>query len=135
MTKDTPSLDEKLSDKEVDRYIGRKIREFREEKGLKQVELAEMAGLNNRSQLQAFESAAVQTQLTHLFAIAKVLEVEVSAFFPKTPKKQTKALPSEETIQLARAINEIPDDETRKGFHTLIRSIHTWQSGDQEQED
>ena len=71
--------------------LGKKIAFIRKNRGLKQVDVAEMAGIS-QAFLSRIESGKKQPSLTVLFALATSLRVSVSTFFKES--KKSPPLPS-----------------------------------------
>lgn len=64
----------------VDRHIGEKLRERRLELGLSQERLAELIGVTFQ-QIQKYEKGVNRVAASRLYAMSKVLEMEIAAFF------------------------------------------------------
>ena len=69
--------------KEIDlqKFIGKKIREFRKKKSLSQIELGEKIGVGDTT-ISAYERGLINLNLNTIFSLAEVLEVKVDDFFP-----------------------------------------------------
>ncbi|MFD2253055.1 XRE family transcriptional regulator [Lactococcus formosensis subsp. bovis] len=72
-----------MNDKEINKYIGSKIREFRKIKGLTQKELAGLVGVKN-SGISNYEQGIRIPKRDFLFKVANALNVSIDDFFPKT---------------------------------------------------
>ena len=66
---------------ENDRRLGKRIKKFREQRGLKQSELAERVRLSTKY-IQFIETGHRIPSLKALYRIANALEVKVSDLFP-----------------------------------------------------
>jgi transcriptional regulator with XRE-family HTH domain len=60
--------------------VGRKIKHFRQQRGITQMGLAELVGVSYQ-QIQKYEKEKSQLTLARLLRIADALEVNVQAFF------------------------------------------------------
>ncbi len=65
---------------EAIKNFGNRVRELRKIKNLSQEELAFQAGLDLK-QLGSIERGKVNTSITHIYAIAKALNMEVKELF------------------------------------------------------
>jgi len=62
------------------RKIGKKIRLYRNEKGLTQAELAQECGDKDWSQISRMERGLVNFTISYLFLLAKILGIPVERF-------------------------------------------------------
>jgi len=75
-------------DQQINSFIGRKVLEFRLQKGLSQVQLAELIGKDSATAISYFESGARKVSIDDLIKIAKVLNKTVEDFLPKAATAQ-----------------------------------------------
>lgn len=68
-------------DKELDKFVGQRIKIFRQKKKLSQDELGKLIGVGN-SAVSAYELGKNSLTLSMLFKIAKILEIKVNDLFP-----------------------------------------------------
>lgn len=78
-----------MNDKEINRYIGMKIKEFRKEKKLTQKELADLVGIKN-SAISNYEQGVRIPKRDFLFKVANSLNVSIDELFPN----QNEVIPS-----------------------------------------
>jgi len=110
--------------------------------GMSQELLGEAIGLTFQ-QVQKYERGANRVGASRLFELSRVLDVPIGYFFDdmgpnvaeSVPSRQAGALPLEptlrgrdpfmtrETLELARAYYDIPDEEIRKSFYALAKSL------------
>ncbi|HAZ10788.1 MAG TPA: hypothetical protein DCY56_06765 [Candidatus Omnitrophica bacterium] len=100
-------------DQQINSFIGRKVLEFRLQKGLSQVQLAELIGKDSATAISYFESGARKVSIDDLIKIAKVLNKTVEDFLPKAATAQIE--PKEFAIKL-RANYDKLDKETEKSI-------------------
>jgi transcriptional regulator with XRE-family HTH domain len=94
----------------VDAYIGERIRQLRREKLVTQQALAQRIGVQFQ-QLQKYETGVNRVSGSRLWLIARELETDVAAFFPKVmPNKSTSrlAMMDEEAIRIGRVVAKLP---------------------------
>lgn len=72
-----------MNPKELDKYVGNKIREFRKRRNLTQKELGEKIGVKHNT-ISAYENGTNSPEQTMLFKIARALEIKVDDLFPTT---------------------------------------------------
>lgn len=65
----------------IDEYIGRKIKYFRERKNITQAELAELLGTTSQT-MSRYESGKRGIDHPDLFLLAKYFNVSINDFFP-----------------------------------------------------
>lgn len=112
----------------TDIHIGRKIRERRVSVGMSQSALADRLGITFQ-QVQKYESGANRVGGSRLWDISKALEVPVSHFFEGLQSASGKAVGSEEpplsrqSLELARAINGIPESELKSQIVKLVKTF------------
>jgi len=77
---------------DVDRYIAARLRTIRQLRGMSQERIAEACGITFQ-QLQKYEKGQNRISASRLHAIAGMLQVPVTEFFPPTTSKP-KPLPA-----------------------------------------
>ena len=109
----------------TDKHIGRRIRERRVAKGLSQVALSERLGITFQ-QVQKSESGANRVGGSRLWDLSKALGVPVSYFFDgldeDDPSSEEPPL-SRQSLELARAINAIPEGEIKEQVIRLVKAF------------
>ena len=98
---------------EIDRNVGRKIREAREVRGISQSRLAEELDLSFQ-QLQKYETGKNRVSASRLCQIAKILGQPVSYFFEEPPYEWPET-PERDFFKWIRLYKEMPR-ELRRGF-------------------
>lgn len=78
-------------DLQINRFIGRKVAEFRLKKGMSQFQLAEAIGKDSANAISYFESGARKVSIDDLIKIAKVLDRTIEDFLPEAATKQVEA--------------------------------------------
>jgi transcriptional regulator with XRE-family HTH domain len=112
----------------TDVHIGRRLREKRVALGMSQSALAEKLGITFQ-QVQKYESGANRMGGSRLWDVANVLGVPVGYFFEglgqgTKPLASNDDLPlSRQTLELARAINAIPEGEVRDQVVKLVKAF------------
>lgn len=86
-----------MDDKEINRFVGMKIKEFRKNKKLTQQGLADLVGVKN-SAISNYEQGTRIPKRDFLFRVANALGVSIDEFFP---------IQSEETSTTLSEINKI----------------------------
>lgn len=72
-----------LTDKNITKYIARRIKYYREQKGLTQKELGGMVGIKHNT-ISSYENATNRPDMDILFKIAKALDISINDLFPPT---------------------------------------------------
>lgn len=72
-----------MDDKELNKYIGQKIKFFRQQLGLTQAELGKKIGVKN-STISGYEIGTRIPKRDFLFKVSNALNVPIDDFFPKT---------------------------------------------------
>lgn len=109
----------------TDIHVGRKVREARAAKGMSQEQLGKILGVSFQ-QVQKYEKGTNRIGSSRLYDIAKALDTPVTYFFDgieDAPADQ-KALPRR-TIELAKRIDSIQDDNIRSQVLSLIKACST----------
>jgi len=98
---------------QINRFIGRRVSEFRLQKGLSQAQLAELIGKDSATAISYFESGLRKVSIDDLIKIAKVLDRAVEDFLPQAANEQIE--PKDFAIKL-RANYDKLDKETEKSI-------------------
>ena len=105
----------------TDVHIGRRLREKRVALGMSQSALADKLGITFQ-QVQKYESGANRMGGSRLWDVANVLGVAVGYFFEGLSSSGGKSV-SRQTLELARAINAIPEGEVRDQVVKLVKAF------------
>lgn len=120
----------------VDAHVGARVRLRRTLLGMSQEKLGEAIGLTFQ-QVQKYERGANRIGASRLFQLSRTLDVPVSFFFddmsPATsggpvpglsaaPEGADHGLQNRETLELARAFNQITDDKLRRAILELAKA-------------
>ncbi|WP_339045542.1 helix-turn-helix transcriptional regulator [Candidatus Mesenet endosymbiont of Agriotes lineatus] len=133
------SKDRKIRNKEVDNYIGRKIKESRLIKKMTQSDLGQEISLTFQ-QVQKYEKGINCISASRLYYLAKVLEVEINDFFPgdafqKEQADQSSTLheqgnfeynkypESKEILVLVREYANVRSKKVRNAIYSLVKSL------------
>jgi len=73
---------------QIKEFVGRKIAEFRLERGMSQEQLAKLIDKAGSTAISYFESGLRKVSIADLIKIAKVLDKSVDDFLPKTATEQ-----------------------------------------------
>jgi transcriptional regulator with XRE-family HTH domain len=127
-----------LSEVQIDKHVGYRVRTRRTLLGLNQSQLGEACGITFQ-QLQKYESGANRISASRLYQISKILDVPVSDFYedipgelgqsapPETPPTGDEAEPDtmhkRETLELVRAYYRIENADLRGRLRNTIRAI------------
>ncbi|HLW26785.1 MAG TPA: helix-turn-helix transcriptional regulator [Kiloniellales bacterium] len=114
----------------TDVHIGRKIRERRVELGMSQSTLAGLLGITFQ-QVQKYERGGNRVSGSRLWDISRALGVEVSHFFEGLADGQnavtngaaTEPPLSRQSLEVARAINLIPEGEVKSQIVKLVKTF------------
>jgi len=115
----------------IEKNIGEKIKEFRKQQGISQIELAERVGLSFQ-QIQKYEKGITKISVSRLLQIAKALNVDICAFFEgykenhyvMEKKQDYPATPSlKEERDLIHLFRTIHDDTVKQGILLLLKGI------------
>ncbi|MDX1711410.1 MAG: helix-turn-helix transcriptional regulator [Rhodovibrionaceae bacterium] len=115
----------------TDVHIGQRVREKRMALGYSQTALAEKLGISFQ-QVQKYESGANRISGSRLWEMSRVLGEPVSYFFegleegnvvrePQDGRSDTEL--GRSTLELARAINSIDNDEVKQQFARLVKAF------------
>lgn len=117
--------------RQVDAYVGERIRARRTELGLTQDDLASVLEISYQ-QVQKYETGANRVSAGRLFQIALNLDIDVAHFFDGAEKATGSSAAAKpmahggtgrSTIQIARNFGEISDANVRAAINGLIKSI------------
>jgi transcriptional regulator with XRE-family HTH domain len=122
--------------------IGKKIKFYRQQRGVTQMELADRIGVSYQ-QIQKYEKERSQITLHRLFLIAKALDTPVQSFLTEQrashfSEKSGKHLPGEppfpvlsrEDRSLLRLFARIKNPQVKRMIIRLVESIVAQQSGE-----
>jgi transcriptional regulator with XRE-family HTH domain len=122
----------RLDAKELDEYIGRKIKEYRNKKGLTQKELGQKLGIGHTT-VSGYEKGTITLNSNTLFVIGEILDVKVDDLFPerkpdeayleKTKDMYTENLKAKDMYFLQKLTEKTAalNDEERKKFLESIQ--------------
>ena len=85
--------------KEISKFVGSKIREFRKKRGLTQKELGEKIGVKHNT-ISSYEKGTNEPEQNILYSMANVLEVSINDFFPLS--EQTEEPPKKKIIKVSQ---------------------------------
>lgn len=78
------SMENDALDQQINRFIGRRVAEYRLQKGLSQAQLASAIGKDSPTAISYFESGSRKVSIDDLIKIAKVLDKTLNDFLPQT---------------------------------------------------
>ena len=108
----------------TDVHVGRRLRDARLSKGMTQTNLGIALGVSFQ-QVQKYEKGLNRIGASRLWDICKVLDVAVIHFFDglnRGGKEGPQLALSSRAIKLAKAIDEIQNDDVKTHFLRLVRS-------------
>ena len=109
----------------TDEHVGVKIREARSSQGMSQEQLAAKLGVSFQ-QVQKYEKGTNRVGSSRLWAMCQALEVPVNFFFDDL-KESLNGKPyrvlSAKSLQCARELDQIEDENVRNHVYRLIRAI------------
>ena len=88
---------------EIDRHLGKRLRQRRRTLGLTQQQIAEAVGVRFQ-QIQKYECGANRISAARLWLLAKALEAPVSAFFDGLSDEQAAAAAAEDESEHRRRV-------------------------------
>lgn len=125
---------------DIDRHVGKKLRQKRIYLGLSQQALGEEVGVSIQ-QIQKYEKATNRIASGKLYQFAQLLKEPISYFYEGVEDVVSKIKPSfaeaqeefsgkdivheREILSLVRAFNEIPDAGVRKTVLDLVKKLST----------
>lgn len=100
-------------------YMGQKIRELRNEKGLKQSELGErLSEPKKGGTISSWEIARTMPNETDLLDLCEIFDVDIYDFYPPEARKDNPALTAEEQ-KLVDLYRKLPP----KGQHAVLTGL------------
>ena len=114
----------------TDVHVGKRVRQARIAKSLSQGALGQALGISFQ-QVQKYESGSNRIGSSRLWDISQILETPIEFFFeglaPRGNSRSLEETAHEEpmtrrTIQLAKAINNLRDEEAKMHFLRLIEA-------------
>lgn len=75
----------RMNEKDLNSFVGNRIREFRTKKGMTQKKLGELVGVKHNT-ISSWESGINAPEQNNIFKIAKALDVKVDDLFPQDNK-------------------------------------------------
>ena len=112
-----------MDDREINKFVGMKIKEFRKNKKLTQQDLADLVGVKN-SAISNYEQGIRIPKRDFLFRVANALGVSIDEFFP---------IQSEETSSTLSEINKI-SSQLEEPRQKVVLNTATNQLDEQNQE-
>ncbi len=112
-----------MDDREINKFVGTKIKEFRKNKKLTQQDLADLVGVKN-SAISNYEQGIRIPKRDFLFRVANALGVSIDEFFP---------IQSEETSSILSEINKI-SSQLEEPRQKIVLNTATNQLDEQNQE-
>lgn len=112
-----------MDDREINKFVGMKIKEFRKNKKLTQQDLADLVGVKN-SAISNYEQGTRIPKRDFLFRVANALGVSIDEFFP---------IQSEETSSTLSEINKI-SSQLEEPRQKVVLNTATNQLDEQNQE-
>ncbi|MFK5235865.1 helix-turn-helix domain-containing protein, partial [Lactococcus lactis] len=112
-----------MDDREINKFVGMKIKEFRKNKKLTQQDLADLVGVKN-SAISNYEQGTRIPKRDFLFRVANALGVSIDEFFP---------IQNEETSSILSEINKI-SSQLEEPRQKIVLNTATNQLDEQNQE-
>lgn len=123
----------KTGSSEFDVYVGARVREWRQRRGVSQVGLARDLGVSIQ-QVQKYEKGANRLSASRLRAVAKTLQVPVDEFFRGAEEQAALSdgdpypgpaqfVETVEGLELIRCFRRITSGETRRRILELVRTL------------
>ena len=106
-------MENDVLDQQINRFIGRRVAEFRLQKGLSQAQLAQTIGKDSPTAISYFESGSRKVSIDDLIKIAKVLDKTLNDFLPQTATEKNGV--KEFAIKLRSNYDKL-DKETEKSI-------------------
>ena len=127
--------------REVDAYVGTRVRMRRKMLGMSQEKLGNELGITFQ-QVQKYEKGTNRIGASRLQSISEILGVPISFFFPPSERSDDQSigdqhdqgvlmqfLATSEGIELNKAVSQIRDENVRRRVVALVRSIADDASG------
>ena len=115
----------------VDTYVGQRIRDKRNERGMSQTEVANALGVTFQ-QVQKYERGTNRVGASRLFDLSRILSVPVQYFFEGLNNQPTPIekeddnvihLMKPDTVELVEAYYKVENPQVRRQILSTIRSI------------
>lgn len=114
-----------MSQGNIHKIIGKKLRELRNQSGLSQTQMASKLGISYQ-QIQKYEKGVNCPNVTRLFQIADVFKVEpIKLFLPegyKEEKKRTSQLEKDE-ISVLQLYRKLSRKSQKKAVREMLQAI------------
>lgn len=120
-------MENQRTSNEIDKFVGRRLKQRRDELGLSQEKLADKLGISFQ-QVQKYERGFNRVGASRLFAIAKELGVTVSYFFESledtrpeaTQNEIAELLSNKNAIPLLRVFTRMSEATQRKIYELVV---------------
>ena len=116
----------------TDVHVGQRVRQARLARKMSQTSLGRSLGVSFQ-QVQKYESGVNRIGSSRLWDIASLLNTPVSFFFeglrPNARKSKEEPALNRQSIELARAIEQLPDADVKRRFIRLIDACVRARSG------
>ena len=115
----------------VDTYVGQRIRDKRNERGMSQTEVANALGVTFQ-QVQKYERGTNRVGASRLFDLSRILSVPIQYFFEGLNNQSTPIekeddnvihLMKPDTVELVEAYYKVENLQVRRQILSTIRSI------------
>ena len=115
----------------VDTYVGQRIRDKRNERGMSQTEVANALGVTFQ-QVQKYERGTNRVGASRLFDLSRILSVPIQYFFAGLNNQSTPIekeddnvihLMKPDTVELVEAYYKVENLQVRRQILSTIRSI------------
>ena len=115
----------------VDTYVGQRIRDKRNERGMSQTEVANAIGVTFQ-QVQKYERGTNRVGASRLFDLSRILSVPIQYFFAGLNNQSTPIekeddnvihLMKPDTVELVEAYYKVENLQVRRQMLSTIRSI------------
>ena len=115
---------------QIDIFVGKKLKAYRLLNSLSQEKIAHAVGLTFQ-QIQKYESGKNRMTASRMYSLAKILNINVGAFFVGIEDKETcvdqkaSRLVSfdKESIEMIKLFQSISNENTRKSLVRLLRTL------------
>lgn len=115
-----------MDKKELQKYVGNKIKEYRVKRKMTQGELGEKIGGIENNTISAYERGVVNLGLNTLFSISQALEIQIDDLFPP--------MNSETTYKLHNVPEKTDKDLNMTNLHFLQSLMDKISSMDEEEQ-